>query len=314
MLRRSQTFGFCALIAVGLSCIGLLALTSATAERRTKEISIRKALGADTGDMLSLLLWQFSKPVVWGCLLAWPAAGYVMDRWLATFAYHIELPLLLFPEAAVAALIIALATVAAQSVLIARAKPVVALRYEYGDLVFRNCLAAALRHLAQNKLYTAIGVMGLAVGLSAALLAALVVHDRLSQDHFIPGYDRIYMVVTAITPPGSPTMNFPRAAAFLGPELALKFSEIQAVTRLVPGTVTVRHANAEVKESVYWADATLRPAAAAGSGGGPENCADTTGWHRFTTQRSPQILWTRCAAGRDLAREWQAAAIRSCRH
>ena len=123
--------------------------------------------------------------------------------------------------------------------------------------MFRNCLAAALRHLAQNKLYTAIGVLGLAVGLSAALLAALVVHDRLSQDHFIPGYDRIYMVVTAITPPGSPTMNFPRAAAFLGPELALKFSEIQAVTRLVPGTVTVRHANAEVKESVYWADANF---------------------------------------------------------
>jgi putative ABC transport system permease protein len=120
--------------------------------------------------------------------------------------------------------------------------------------MFRNCLAAALRHLARNKLYTAISVFGLSVGLCTALLAALVVHDRLSQDHFIPGYERIYMGVTAITPPGSPTLTFPRTAAFLGPELALKFSEIKAVTRLEPGSVTVRRTNAEVKESIYWAD------------------------------------------------------------
>src|SRR5580704_2641905 len=104
--------------------------------------------------------------------------------------------------------------------------------------MFRNCLAAALRHLARNKLYTAISVLGLAVGLCASLLAALVVHDRLSQDQFIQGYDRIYIGVTAITPPGNPTLNFPRTAAFVGPELALKFSEIQAVTRIVPGQVT----------------------------------------------------------------------------
>jgi putative ABC transport system permease protein len=121
--------------------------------------------------------------------------------------------------------------------------------------MFRHCLAAALRHLARNKLYTAISVLGLAVGLCAALLAALVVHDRLSQDHFIAGYDRVYVALTRITPPGSPTLNFPRTAAFLGPELALKFTEIQAVTRLVPATVTTRLANAEVKEQVYWADA-----------------------------------------------------------
>lgn len=120
--------------------------------------------------------------------------------------------------------------------------------------MFRNCCAAALRHLARNKLYTAISVLGLSVGLSATLLAGLVVHDRLSQDHFIPGYERIYAGVTVITPPGNSPFNFPRTAAFLGPELALKFSEIQAVTRLVPGSVTIRQANSEVKEQVYWAD------------------------------------------------------------
>jgi putative ABC transport system permease protein len=130
VLRQSQAFGLCVLIAVSLSCIGLFALTSATAERRTKEIGIRKALGADTDDVVRLLLWQFGKPVVWSCLLAWPVAGFVMRRWLDTFAYHIDLPLSLFPAAAVAALLIALATVSTQSVLVARARPVEALRYE----------------------------------------------------------------------------------------------------------------------------------------------------------------------------------------
>jgi putative ABC transport system permease protein len=120
--------------------------------------------------------------------------------------------------------------------------------------MFRNCLAAALRHLARNKLYTAISVLGLSVGLCTALLAALMVHDRLSQDHFIPGYEHVYIGVTVITPPGTASLNFPRTAAFVGPELALKFSEIQAVARLVPGFATVRRANVEVKEAVYWAD------------------------------------------------------------
>ncbi|HEY1899515.1 MAG TPA: FtsX-like permease family protein [Steroidobacteraceae bacterium] len=130
VLRQSQAFGICAVIAVALSCIGLFALTAAAAERRTKEIGIRKALGANTGDVVRLLLWQFSKPVVWASLLAWPVAAYVMRRWLAGFAYHIDLPLWLFPAAALAALLIALATVATQSVLVAHARPVEALRYE----------------------------------------------------------------------------------------------------------------------------------------------------------------------------------------
>ena len=64
--------------------------------------------------------------------------------------------------------------------------------------LFRNCLAAALRHLARNKLYTAISVLGLAVGLCSALLAALVVHNRLSQDHFMRDYERVYVGVTSV--------------------------------------------------------------------------------------------------------------------
>jgi putative ABC transport system permease protein len=130
VLRQSQAFGICAVIAVALSCIGLFALTAATAARRTKEIGIRKALGANTGNVVRMLLWQFSKPVLWGCLLAWPIAAFVMGRWLAGFAYHIDLPLWIFPAAAFAALFIALATVSAQSVLVARARPIETLRHE----------------------------------------------------------------------------------------------------------------------------------------------------------------------------------------
>jgi putative ABC transport system permease protein len=130
VLRQSQAFGVCALIAMAFSCIGLFAMTVATAQRRTKEIGIRKALGADSNAVLALLLWQFSKPVIWASLFAWPVAAYVMGRWLAGFAYHIDLPLWLFPAAAATALLIALVTVSVQSVLVAHARPVQALRYE----------------------------------------------------------------------------------------------------------------------------------------------------------------------------------------
>jgi putative ABC transport system permease protein len=130
VLRESQAFGICAVIAVALSCVGLFALTAATVERRTKEIGVRKALGASTSDVVRLLLWQFSKPIFWASLLAWPVAGYAMHRWLAGYVYHIDLPAWIFPAAAVAAWMIALATVTTHAVIIARAKPVAALRYE----------------------------------------------------------------------------------------------------------------------------------------------------------------------------------------
>jgi putative ABC transport system permease protein len=130
VLRQSQAFGLCALIAIVLSCVGLFALTAATVERRTREIGIRKALGAQTGDVLRLLLWQFSKPVLWANVIAWPVAGWTMQHWLDGFAYRTALPVWLFPVAAVAALFIALLTVAVHSMLVARAKPVAALRHE----------------------------------------------------------------------------------------------------------------------------------------------------------------------------------------
>ena len=120
--------------------------------------------------------------------------------------------------------------------------------------MFRNCLAAALRNFARNKLYIAISVLGLSIGLCTALLAALVVHNQVSHDHFIPGYDRVYVVASAITPPGHATIYYDSTLAFVGPQLALRFSEIQAVTRLQSDSATLRHASLEAHEQVYWAD------------------------------------------------------------
>jgi putative ABC transport system permease protein len=120
--------------------------------------------------------------------------------------------------------------------------------------MFRNSLAAALRHLARNKLYTAISVLGLSVGLTTSLLAALVINNQLSHDHFIPGYDRIYVVASAITPPGHATIYYDSTLSFVGPQLALKFSEIQTATRLFADNATLKHANVEAHEHVYWAD------------------------------------------------------------
>jgi putative ABC transport system permease protein len=120
--------------------------------------------------------------------------------------------------------------------------------------LFRNCLAAALRHLARNKLYTAISVFGLAIGLCTALLAGLVVRNELGHDHFIAGYDRIYMVVTAIIPPGEAALYKDSTNGFAGKQLALRFGEIQAMTRLRDGGVILSHTHVEAHERVYWAD------------------------------------------------------------
>jgi putative ABC transport system permease protein len=130
MLRQAQAFGVFALVTVLLTAFGLFGLAMASVARRTREIGIRKALGAKTSDVLRLLLWQFSKPVMWANLIAWPVAGWAMQRWLDGFAYHVDLPLWLFPAAALASLLIALGTVTAHSLRVSRAKPVAALRYE----------------------------------------------------------------------------------------------------------------------------------------------------------------------------------------
>jgi putative ABC transport system permease protein len=128
--RQSTIFSVFAGVAVAIASLGLLGLAVFTAERRTREIGLRKVMGASRWDILRLLGWQFAQPVLWANLIAWPSAYLIMRRWLEGFAYHVDLSPLVFVAASVLALIIALATVSGHALLVARTKPVEALRYE----------------------------------------------------------------------------------------------------------------------------------------------------------------------------------------
>jgi putative ABC transport system permease protein len=130
MLRMAQAFSVMAIIAVMLACLGLIGLSAAATDRRTKEIGIRKALGADDRDIVWLLVWQFTRPVLWAAAIAWPVSAYLMSRWLDGYAYHVELTLVPFIGATAIALVLAVLTVGAYSFSVARTKPVTALRYE----------------------------------------------------------------------------------------------------------------------------------------------------------------------------------------
>jgi putative ABC transport system permease protein len=130
IIAEETVMAICAGLAVFIACLGLFALAAFTAEQRTKEIGVRKAMGASTIDILRLLIWQFTQPVLWANLIAWPLAWWAMDHWLHGFAYRVDLPPWLFLAATALALLIAWATVSVHAWLVARAKPVTALRYE----------------------------------------------------------------------------------------------------------------------------------------------------------------------------------------
>src|ERR1700737_3501281 len=113
-----------------IAALGLLGLAMFTAERRTREIGLRKVMGASRRDILWFLAWEFTRPVLWANVVAWPVAYVFMRRWLDGFAYHVGISLFVFVTAGALSLIIAVSTVAGHAFLVARSKPVEALRYE----------------------------------------------------------------------------------------------------------------------------------------------------------------------------------------
>ncbi len=123
-------FAVFATLAIFIACLGLLALASFLAEKRTKEIGIRKVVGASESQIVTLLSREFVKWVAIAALIAWPLAYYAMHRWLQGFAYRTKLGAGLFLLSSLLTLLIAILTVRFQAVRAARANPVDSLRYE----------------------------------------------------------------------------------------------------------------------------------------------------------------------------------------
>jgi putative ABC transport system permease protein len=128
--READVLTSFALVAVLIGCLGLLGLSAYTAERRTKEIGIRKAMGASTGDVVQLLVLQLTRPVIVANLLAWPVALWIVQRWLSTFADRIPIDTWPFLAAGAGTLLLAWIVVIGHALAVGRARPSYALRYE----------------------------------------------------------------------------------------------------------------------------------------------------------------------------------------
>jgi len=128
--RQGQIFAIFVGIAIFIASLGLFGLAAFTAGRRTKEIGIRKVFGARIRDVVVLLLWQFSLPVLIANAIAWPVAWYYLHDWLQGFAYRITLSPVYFAVVGLGALVIAWLTILSHALRVARANPIHALRYE----------------------------------------------------------------------------------------------------------------------------------------------------------------------------------------
>ena len=128
--RQTKLFAAFSAVAIIVASLGIFGLAVYTAERRTREIGLRKVMGASRADILRFIGWQFAQPVLLANLLAWPFAWFFMRRWLDGFAYHVNLGATAFLGATAIAVLLALITVSGHALLVARARPAEALRYE----------------------------------------------------------------------------------------------------------------------------------------------------------------------------------------
>jgi putative ABC transport system permease protein len=129
-IRLGRAFNYFSVLAIFLCCLGLFGLASFTVEQGTKEIAIRKVLGASVTELVRTLSWQFLKWVFIANLIAWPIAYYIMNSWLQGFIYRIDIGWTIFLTAGVAAAVIAFLTVIARTAKAALANPADSLRYE----------------------------------------------------------------------------------------------------------------------------------------------------------------------------------------
>ena len=127
MQKLSTYFAF---LAIFISCLGLLGLVLFTAEQRTKEIGIRKVLGASVSSLFRLLSKDFLILVLLAFVIATPLAWWAMNKWLENFAYQVPISWSVFAIAGISALVVALLTISFQAIKAAMANPVKSLRTE----------------------------------------------------------------------------------------------------------------------------------------------------------------------------------------
>ncbi|HYJ37060.1 MAG TPA: FtsX-like permease family protein, partial [Chitinophagaceae bacterium] len=128
--QMGKVFGLFTILSIFVACLGLFGLAAYTAERRIKEIGVRKVLGATVHGLAGLLSKDFLKLVLIAVFIAFPLAWMTMDNWLEVFAYRIKIEWWVFAIAGLGALAIALATVSYQAIKAATANPVNSLRSE----------------------------------------------------------------------------------------------------------------------------------------------------------------------------------------
>ncbi len=128
--RQGRIFRSFSILAVFIACLGLLGLASFTAEQRTREIGVRKVLGASASGIVALLSKEYVRLVVYANLIAWPIAYFVMNDWLDGFAYRTDLSPWIFVLAAALAIAVTMLTVSYRAVSVAHTDPVDALQHE----------------------------------------------------------------------------------------------------------------------------------------------------------------------------------------
>jgi putative ABC transport system permease protein len=128
--RTARIFAIFTFFALFVACLGLLGLTSFAADQRTREIGIRKILGASVPGIILMMSREFIRWVLIANIVAWPLAYYIMRRWLQSFAYRSDIGLSVFILSGFIAVVIALLTVSFQTIKAAIANPVDSLRYE----------------------------------------------------------------------------------------------------------------------------------------------------------------------------------------
>ncbi len=128
--QRGEIFGVFAMFAVFVSSIGLFSQAAYTAQRRSKEIGIRKLMGASTFAVVRLMVWQFSKPVIVANLVAWPVAWMITQDWLSGFAYRIDLTPVPFIAASTLAFMIAAVTIVYHAIRASNTNPAAILKHD----------------------------------------------------------------------------------------------------------------------------------------------------------------------------------------